>query len=151
MKTEEYKKILKFAVKCEIEANELYTAIAKKAKDASVKQLFTKLAADELDHRKTLEGYIKTDAKPLVFAKAIDYKISETVEKPELKADMKFADAVAMAMKNEQEAMDMYNAMAASSQSAEQKQMFDALADMEKGHKANLEGIYNNAAYAEVW
>ena len=56
-----------------------------------------------------------------------------------------------MAMKNEQEAMDMYNAMAASSQSAEQKQMFDALADMEKGHKANLEGIYNNAAYAEVW
>lgn len=151
MGTEEYKEILKFAVKCEIEANEFYTAIAKKAKDASVKQLFTELAADEVDHRTNLEAYLKTNAKPLVFAKAIDYKISETVEKPEIKADMKFADAVALAMKNEQEAMDMYNAMAASSQGAEQKQMFDALATMEKGHKANLEGIYNNAAYAEVW
>lgn len=151
MGTEEYKMILKFAVKCEIEANEYYMAIAKKAKDASVKQLFTKLAADELDHRKSLEAYLKTEAKPLVFAKPIDYKISETVEKPVISANMKFADAVALAMKNEQEAMDMYNAMAASSQSAEQKKMFDALAVMEEGHKANLEGIYNNAAYAEVW
>jgi rubrerythrin len=41
--------------------------------------------------------------------------------------------------------------LAASSQSAEQKKMFDVLAVMEEGHKANLEGIYKNAAYAEVW
>lgn len=151
MKTEEYKEILNFAVKCEIDANEYYLAIAKKAKDASIKQLFTKLAADELDHRKSLEAYLKTDAKPLVFAKTIDYKISETVKKPEISADMKFVDAVALAMKNEQEAMDMYNAMAASSQGAEQKKMFESLATMEEGHKANLEDIYNNAAFAEVW
>jgi rubrerythrin len=151
LKSEEYKKILEFAVKCEIEANEYYLAIAKKAKDASVKELFTKLAADELDHRKGLEAYLKTDAKPLVFAKVIDYKISEAVEKPAISADMKFVDAVALAMKNEQEAMDMYNAMASSSQSAEQRAIFDALAVMEEGHKANLEDIYNNVAYAEVW
>lgn len=151
MKTEEYKEILSFAVKSEIDANEYYLAIAKKAKDASVIQLFTELAADELNHKKSLEAYLKTDAKPLVFAKAIDYKISEAVEKPGISADMNFVDAVALAMKNEQEAMDMYNAMADSSQSAEQKQMFEALAVMEKGHKAYLEDIYNNSAYGEVW
>jgi len=151
LKTEEYKEILSFAVKSEIDANEYYLAIAKKAKDASVIQLFTELAADELNHKKSLEAYLKTDAKPLVFAKAIDYKISEAVEKPGISADMNFVDAVALAMKNEQEAMDMYNAMADSSQSAEQKQMFEALAVMEKGHKAYLEDIYNNSAYGEVW
>jgi rubrerythrin len=154
LKTLEYKKILDFAIISEIQANEYYLAIAKKAKDASVKQLFTGLAADELAHRKSLEACLKTTAEKcdmLVFAKPVDYKISETVKKPEITADMKFVDAIALAMKNEQEAMDMYKAMAASSQGAEQKKMFESLAVMEEGHKANLENIYNNAAFAEVW
>ncbi|MDD4238326.1 MAG: hypothetical protein PHT62_07205 [Desulfotomaculaceae bacterium] len=45
--------------------------------------MFAELAADELKHKETLEAYLKTDAKPLTFAKAIDYKVSETVDKPE--------------------------------------------------------------------
>ncbi|MDD2553892.1 MAG: ferritin family protein [Desulfotomaculaceae bacterium] len=148
---EEYKKILSIAVQSEIDAYELYTAISEKAKDASVKQLFKELAGDELQHKEDLEAYLKTDAKPLVFAETIDYKVSETVVKPEISLNMKFVDAVALAMKREQEGMDMYTALANASQSAEQKQIFEALALMEKGHKAKLEAIYNNAAFAEVW
>mgnify|MGYP000875660359 CR=1 FL=1 len=154
MKTLMYERILDYAIICEIEANEYYLAIAEKAKDASVKQLFTELAADELSHKKSLEACLETTAKQcdmLLFAKPVDYKISETVEKPEISADMKFVDAVALAMKNEQESMDMYNAMAASSHGPEQKQMFEALATMEGVHKARLEDIYNNSAYPEVW
>lgn len=154
MKTLAHEKILNYAIISEIESNEYYLAIAKKAKDASVKQLFTELAADELGHRESLEACLKTTAEQcdiLVFERPVDYKLSETVKKPEVTADMKFVDAVALAMKNEQEAMDMYNAMAASSHGPEQKQLFEALAAMEAGHKAKLEDIYNNSAYPEVW
>jgi len=151
MGTQEYKDILRFAVRSEVLANKYYLEIAKKAKNNSARQLFEELAADELGHKDDLEAYLKTDAKPLVFAKVIDYKISENVKKPEISGDMTFLDAVALAMKNEQDAMDMYNAMAAASQSIEQKKMFEALALMEKGNKAKLEDIYNNSAYVEVW
>lgn len=151
MDTQEYKDILRFAVRSEVLANEYYLEIAKKAKNNSARQLFEELAADELGHKNGLEAYLKTDAEPLVFAKVIDYKISENVKKPEISGDMTFLDAVTLAMKNEQDAMDIYNAMAAASQSIEQKQMFEALALMEKGHKAKLEDIYNNSAYVEVW
>lgn len=151
MKAEDYKKILSSAVQNEIDAHDLYLAISQKAKDNSVKKMFAELAADELQHKETLTAYLKTGAKPLIFAKAIDYKVSETVAKPEPSVDMKFVDAVALAMKNEQEAMEMYSAMADASQDDAQRQILEALAAMEKGHKAYLEDIYNNAAFAEVW
>jgi len=151
LEKEEYMKILGIAIQAEIDANDYYQAIAKRVKDPSIKHLFTILAAAELKHIRILGHYSRTDERPLEFAESIDYKISETVEKPEISADMTFVEAVALAMKNEQEAMDRYNTIAVFIQDAEQKQMFEALADMEKGHKAKLEEIYTNAAYAEVW
>jgi rubrerythrin len=151
MKKSEYVKILSYALESEIDANMFYLAIADKAKDTYVKHLFSELAADELKQAENLEGFLNTDAKAIVFLKGIDYKISETIVKPEITADMKFKDAVALAMKNEQNAMDMYNAMSDSSYNAEQKQMFEAMAVMDKSHKTILEDIYNQAAYNEVW
>jgi rubrerythrin len=48
---------------------------------------------------------------------------------------MKPVDVIALAMKNEEEAMEMYTKMAECSTDAEQKRMFEAPANMEKGHK----------------
>lgn len=150
MKVEDYQAILKFAIQSEIDAHDFYLAASQKANDNSVRNMFEELAKDELEHKKTLEAYLGNEAKPLEFTQAVDYKVSETVEKPEPSVDMKFVDAVALAMKNEQEAMEMYESMAAASQ-GETKKIFEALATMEKGHKAKLEYIYNNAAFIEVW
>jgi rubrerythrin len=151
MQKVEYEKILRFAVQNELDSYEFYLAASQKAKDKSVKKMFEELAEDELNHKKTLEEYLGSDAKPLIFAQSVDYKVSETVEKPEPSVDMKFVETVALAMKNEQEAMEMYTLMANLSQDDEQKRIFEALATMEKGHKARLEDIYNNAAFVEVW
>jgi rubrerythrin len=64
---------------------------------------------------------------------------------------MKPADAIALAMKQEEEAMHMYAELAKCSADKEQKEMFGELSRMEKGHKVKLEGMYTNMAFPEVW
>jgi len=64
---------------------------------------------------------------------------------------MKFADAIGLAIKNEEEAMDMYKNLADICIDEEQRKLFLGLMEMEKMHKAKLEEIYVNVAYAEVW
>ena len=64
---------------------------------------------------------------------------------------MKPADAIALAVKNEEEAMDMYKKMAECSADAEQKKMFQQLSNMEQGHKVKLEDTFTNMAFPEVW
>ncbi len=150
MKMDEYKKIISMAVDNEIEAYDFYTAVGEKVKDASLKAVFSDLAAEEKNHRQLLQGLL-SEAKPMRFDEVEDYKVSETVDKPKLSMSMKPADALALAMKNEEEAMNMYAELAERSLDKEQKEMFGALARMEKGHKAKLENMYTSIAFIEVW
>ena len=64
---------------------------------------------------------------------------------------MKPVDAIALAVKSEEEAMDMYKKMAEWSTDAEQKKMFQSLSNMEQGHKVRLEETFTNMAFPEVW
>jgi rubrerythrin len=64
---------------------------------------------------------------------------------------MKPSDTIALAMKNEEEAMNMYTDLANCSSDQEQKKVFQALAKMEQGHKARLEDMFTNMAFPEVW
>ncbi|MHC1727113.1 MAG: ferritin family protein [Syntrophobacteraceae bacterium] len=150
MTIEEYKKILKMAIGNEIVAYDFYNGVCEKTKDNNLKTIFAELAAEEKKHKALLEGYL-TGAKPLQFAAVSDYKVSETVDKPQLSISMKPADAIALAMKEEEEAMLMYQSLANSSANAEQKEMFASLAKMEKGHKAKLEETFTTMAFPEVW
>jgi rubrerythrin len=150
MKTEEFKKIITFAISNEIEAYEFYKGVSDKTKDANLKRTFAELADEEAKHRKFLEGYTSGKAQ-MHFDESKDYKVSQTIEKPKLSLSMKPADAIALAVKNEEEAMDMYTKMAGCSTDAEQKKMFQSLATMEQGHKVKLEDTFTNMAFPEVW
>ena len=150
MKTDEYKKIIEFAVANEIEAYEFYKGVSDKVKDASLKRTFADLAEEEAKHRKFLEGLTSGKAQ-MHFDESKDYKVSQTIEKPKLSLSMKPADAIALAVKTEEEAMIMYNEMASCSTDAEQKKMFHSLATMEQGHKVKLEDVFTNIAFPEVW
>lgn len=150
MKTDEYKKIIQFAVSNEIEAYDFYKGVSDKVKDAGLKKIFAELAEEEARHRKFLEGLTSGKTR-MYFDETKDYKVSQTIEKPKLSLSMKPADAIALAVKNEEEAMDMYTQMASCSMDAEQKKMFQSLATMEKGHKVKLEDTFTNIAFPEVW
>lgn len=143
--------IIKDAIQSEADAAAFYAAAAEKMTDASAKALFNELADEERSHEKMLAKLDLSAFKAIPTYDLPDYKTAEGVDKPVLSVEMSFADAIALAMKNEEEAMLLYASLAKVAEDAEQKKLFQALSDMEKGHKARLEGIYNNAAYAEVW
>jgi rubrerythrin len=146
------KDILEFAIGKEIEAYEFYRDASKKiTKDENLAKTFEELASQELKHRKFLEDLLQGDIHSFSMPEIEDYRISETVEKPKLSTDMKFADAVALAMKNEEEAMVMYGRLAKAGSDPQQKDLFEELSKMEELHKVRLEEIYVNAAYGEVW
>lgn len=151
MKNTELKSIITFAIDNEVEAYEFYDNASKKITDKSLKQTFEELAAEELGHRKFLENFLENDVAGIQLDEVIDYKVSETVDKPALTTEMKFAEAIGLAMKNEEEAMDMYQKLADACLDEKQKELFIGLAKMEQSHKVRLEKIYVNVAYSEVW
>ena len=151
MTNEEYKAILTRAIGNEVESYEFYKGVSEKVVDTYIKRMFSEFAADELGHKKLLEGFLARDIRDMHFDETADYKVSETVDKPTLSLDMRPADALAFAMKNEEDAMNMYAAFATASSDQSQKKMFHDLSIMEKGHKTKIEEYYVNVAFPEVW
>ena len=151
MKNQDLRSIIDFAVENELEAYEFYKDAADKVDDDFLRETFEELAEDELGHKKFLEDFLVSDIEEIRLKEFSDYKISETIDKPELTVDMKFSDAIGLAIKNEEEAMFMYKSLAEACVDKEHEKLFLGLMEMEKMHKAKLEEIYLNVAYAEVW
>jgi rubrerythrin len=147
---DEYRAILAMAIGNEIAAHGFYREIREKTTDRNLKSIFAELAEEEHKHRLILEGFL-AGLKPLRFAPVTDYHVAETVEKPRPTIDMKPADAIALAMKEEEEAMKTYRALADSSEEPEQRETFLSLAAMEQGHKVKLEALFTEMAFPEVW
>jgi rubrerythrin len=80
-----------------------------------------------------------------------DWKVAEGETLPKLSTDMKPRDAIALAMKKEQQAVEFYRALSAASSDAEVKGLFDNLSRMELGHKRRLETIFVDIGYPEVF
>jgi rubrerythrin len=150
VKAEEFRTTITFAIGNEIEAYEFYKGVSEKVKDSNLKQVFGELAMEETKHRHFLEGLL-SGVKPMHFDEAKDYKVSQTIDKPKLSMSMRPADAIALAIKEEEEAMFLYTDLADLSTDPEQKKMFRSLATMEQNHKVRLEGMYTNMAFPEVW
>jgi rubrerythrin len=151
MKPEEYKKIIQNAISKEVESYVFYRSVFEKVKDAALKSTFKELAGEETKHREFLEGLLMKPMKELRFDESRDYKISKTIERPTVTIDMKPVDGLKLAIKKEEDAMELYKGLSAASNDAEMKKTFDSLAKMETAHKARLEDIYTNTAFAEVW
>lgn len=151
MKIDEFKKILLNAIDKEVESYTFYTAASEKVTDKALKSVFKELAEQETMHRKTLQEYLMGAKKVLKFDEVKDYHLSDMIESPALTTEMKPLDGLKLAIKKEEEAMQMYEKLAAASADADQKKIFEELATMELGHKRRLEDIYTNAAFTEAW
>jgi len=108
-------------------------------------------ATEEKRHQQMLKGVLESGKTQLQFKKVPDYKISDTVEKAELRDDMTMADVFSIAIKKEEEAMRLYQQLANDSTSEESKKMFENLMVMEQGHKVKMEEFYTDVAYNEIW
>ncbi len=151
MTPEEAKQIISNAIDDEVEAYAYYKSVAEKTRDSALQKLFGELADEEKKHREFLQTFLTKNTSDLHFAPQKDFKVANTLETPRLTEDLKPKDGVVIAIKKEQQAMDMYTELAMLSTDAEQERLFSQLANMERGHKARLEDIYTNMAFPEVW
>lgn len=151
MNEEEYEKIMRLAIDAGTEAYEFYQSISEKAGDDSIKKIYRDFAQEELEQRILLEQLLKHDIKSFSFPESEDYKIAEKAELPRLSSELSPADAIALAMKKKEEAMNIYSSLSAISTDPERQALFAELAKMEEGHKAQMELLYTNAAFPEIW
>jgi len=151
MNLNEYKDVIKFAMANEVEAQKFYSDAAERLSDPNLKKMFKRFSEEEKKHREILKEIYSSERVGEYFNEKTDYKVAQTVEEPELSIDMKPADAIALAMKKEEEAMVQYTEMAESCPDADKKKIFLDLAAMERGHKKKMEAAFVDIAYPEVW
>ncbi len=148
----ELQRLFSIAIKREIEAYEFYKNVAQRVKNDDVRNVFLELAEQELGHKELLEKYQYDPTLEMKFeSPPIDYKVAEATELPKLSMDMKPADAIALAMKKEQQAVEFYRALADGTKDAGLKKAFTSLSEMELGHKARLENVFVEIGYPEVF
>ncbi|UFS72668.1 ferritin family protein [Geomonas sp. RF6] len=145
-----YEEIVASAVDNEIEAFDFYSSAAGKVADVTLKAIFKDLAEEELKHREFLQNLLSEPQK-MSFDPGHDYNIAQAVDDPKLSIWMKPSEAIALAIKKEEDAMVKYSRLATVSSDGPQKDMFEALSRMEQGHKVKLETLYNDMAFAEAW
>ncbi len=149
---EDFAKTVAFAIEQETEAKNFYRAVAAKTSKKDIKEMFLKLAAEEERHEKLLSDVLHQKEVSLNFSESEDYGVSDTVEEPpKISDEMTLADVFAVAMKNEEKAMIMYQQLAKDAPSPEIGKFFEELAKMEQGHKLAMEQSYTDVAYSEVW
>jgi rubrerythrin len=151
MNQDEYKEIIKLAIANEVEAKKFYEDASSALQDPHLKSLFASLADEEKRHRDILTKIYNSETVERYFSETRDYKVAETVDEPALSMDMKPADAFALAMKKEAEAMKQYTEMADICSDAEKRQVFLDLAAMERDHKLKMETAFTDIGYPEVW
>lgn len=151
MESKEFERIMDFAIGEEIEARDFYKEVAQTTSDKSLRVIFEELAQEEEEHRLTLESLKTKQIQKFTFRGVADYKIAETVDTPKLSMNMKPADAIALAMKKEEESMKMYEGLAKAATEEEELHLFMNLAKMEQGRKAKMEELYTQTAFGEVW
>lgn len=144
--------IFDLAIEREAGAHRFYSAVAGRMSNSTVREEFARLAAEELGHRELLVR-MKYDPAAMATLKcpAADYHVAESEPAPELSIDMPPRDAIALAMKKEQQAVEFYRGLAASALTPQTRDIFSGLANMELGHKVALETVFVDIGYPEVF
>lgn len=152
MEKSQLESVLAAAKESELEANRFYSEVARRATNPNVRQIFTELAGDELGHWELLDAAQRDPAMASRMAgPAADYRVAEATALPVLSIDMKPADAIALAMKKEQAAVELYTGLAEAASDPVISATLKGLARMEQGHKARLEAVFVQIGYPEVF
>ncbi len=135
--------VLEFAIDREIEANQLYMDLAKRARNAAMRKIFEDFAKEELGHKAKLEAMKK--GKAVVLAMVVtDLKIADYTVNVEPGPNMDYKDALILAMQKEKASFHLYTDLAEVVENETQRKMFLSLAQEEAKHKLRFEIEYDN-------
>jgi rubrerythrin len=143
--------LLAMAIRRERDAAEFYRDLEQRVASSAAKAVFAQLAQDELGHEQFLKTCTSNPTMLAKFEPGPDFHVTATTDLPPLTPDMKPVDAIVLAMKKEEQAVELYHGFAARTGDAKLKATFEGLAKMELGHKNRLETVFVNIGYPEVF
>lgn len=141
--------IFDFAIEKEAEAHDFYVEWAGRLEAAHLKELFLSFAAEEQNHKVTLERIKLGTAFLPSAAQVTDLKIVDYLVDINPTPGMDYQEALIIAMRREKSSIKLYTDLAAISSDGETKNIFLALAKEEAKHKLRMENEYEKDIYRE--
>jgi rubrerythrin len=154
-----FEEVVAFAIGRESQAADFYQISATKSEKPATKSMFNELAAEEMKHKNLLEKLTSEQLKNFKPSKIENLGLSSIIQDAQFSPDMEYPAALRMAIKKEEEAIQLYSALAEQSglgglndtpecgntgDKDQIKQLFDFLVEQEKQHKNQLEAEYND-------
>ena len=144
--------ILEIAIKREEDAYDFYMDIHSKVVDADVKDTLEFIAGEEKKHKAFLVSYRDGDLgeTALRMSDAVDYKIAEYLEEPEVDENSKPEDVYLVASHRELRSHYFYTELANLHADGDLREMLLKMASEELKHKEKMEYLYTNAAFPQT-
>jgi rubrerythrin len=144
--------VIKMAIVKEKEAYDFYMDLYKIVEDKDAKDNLKFMAQEEAKHEEFLVNCQKglVCANVLKMDAAIDYKIIENIEKPDIKKNMKSSEVYLVAANRELNAYNFYKSLADSYPAGEVKDLLTKMANEELKHKEKFEYLYMNTAFPQT-
>jgi len=138
--------ILEFAIGNEKDAVEFYSSLAKEATRTSLKEIFESFAKEEEKHVVLLSDMSGNKEKidSYKFDKITDLKISDYMVETEYEQGMPMPEILKIAMKREENAVNLYTSLAGKTDHEDAKKVFMILVQEESKHKLALESMYDD-------
>lgn len=149
---EEFKSIndvLDFAISSEQEAVDFYTDLAENASSKEMENIFKQFAKEEMGHKSRIMNIKDTGAYKAPKGDITDLKIADYTVDVIPKPNMRYDEALVVAMKKEKAAFKLYNDLANKAQTQEMKDLFQSLAQEESKHKLRFEIEYDEYVMRE--
>ena len=146
------REVLEKAIQKEVEAQHLYSDLGRKVTDKAAKDVFQELTLQEQGHQNLLEQYLRGEIAEgaLSSGEAIDYKIAERLDQPEISSDMKLKDIFLLAANREKLSHEFYLRFAQIHPSGKVKRLIEGLAVQELKHKQRVEFLFTEVAFPQT-
>lgn len=152
METKPLDDLLVIAIEREEEARDFYRDLHDRVDDDLAKDTLVFLAREEEKHRDFLVRYRDGTAGPgsLRLTEAIDYRIAEHLEEPDITARMGSKDVYLVAAHRERQSHAFYQRLAESHPEGEVRDILLRMASEELKHKEKVEYLYSNTAFPQT-
>ncbi len=135
--------ILDFAIDREQDAHDLYATLADSVRRPGMREAFLAFAKEEAGHKAKLISIREGILPEFETEKIQDLKVGELLEDVQPTPGMNYQQALQLAIKAEQRAHDLYTGLAAATDDATLRSVFDGLAQEETKHKLFFETEYD--------
>lgn len=140
------------AIQREEESYDFYMVLSARLQDSSARDALELLAGEEKKHKAFLQRYRDGGygADALRMDQAIDYRIAEHMDMPDIVDDMKPEDVFLVAAHRELRSYHFYTGLADLHPEGELRQIFLKIAAQELKHKEKVEYLYSNTAFPQT-